>query len=162
MHGYEIKHIIEEHMGDWTDIKFGSIYFSLTRLAQEGAVEIIEETREGNRPSKTVYGITEKGREEYMRLLKELWSGDSKTNYPFDIALFFVTSLSKEEVRLHLNRRISEMEQTLEYMKKHKEEHADNVNIPPQAAAIMDHSICHMNAEYKWLQGLLEKLDSFY
>jgi DNA-binding PadR family transcriptional regulator len=29
LHGYEIKHIIQDHMGDWTSIAFGSIYFAL-------------------------------------------------------------------------------------------------------------------------------------
>jgi Fe2+ or Zn2+ uptake regulation protein len=39
LYGYEIKQIIEEHMGDWTSIAFGSIYFALDKLAKEGFVE---------------------------------------------------------------------------------------------------------------------------
>jgi len=38
LYGYEIKQIIEEHMGDWTSIAFGSIYFALDKLAEEGFV----------------------------------------------------------------------------------------------------------------------------
>ena len=34
LYGYEIKQIIEEHMGDWTSIAFGSIYFALDKLAE--------------------------------------------------------------------------------------------------------------------------------
>ena len=37
LYGYELKQIIEEYMGDWTDIKFGSIYFALSRLNDEGS-----------------------------------------------------------------------------------------------------------------------------
>jgi DNA-binding PadR family transcriptional regulator len=35
---YEIKHIIEEHTGDWTSIAFGSIHFALRKLAEEGFI----------------------------------------------------------------------------------------------------------------------------
>ncbi len=35
LHGYEIKQLIEDRMGDWTSIAFGSIYFALSKLAEE-------------------------------------------------------------------------------------------------------------------------------
>ena len=61
LYGYEIKHIIEDHMGDWTNIAFGSIYFALKKLAEEGFVERAAVEREGNRPSRTVYQLTPAG-----------------------------------------------------------------------------------------------------
>ena len=76
MHGYEIKQIIEDHMGDWTDIKFGSIYFALSKMLEEGSLSISEEMRSGNRPARTVYAITDKGQNEYQRLLRELWTSE--------------------------------------------------------------------------------------
>jgi DNA-binding PadR family transcriptional regulator len=39
LHGYELKHIVEQHMGDWTNIAFGSIFFALGKLAEEGYIE---------------------------------------------------------------------------------------------------------------------------
>jgi len=36
LYGYEIKHVIEDHMGDWTSIAFGSIYFALGKLTEIG------------------------------------------------------------------------------------------------------------------------------
>ena len=47
LYGYEIKHIIEEHMGDWTSIAFGSIYFALNKLAEEDFIEKTGTTQEG-------------------------------------------------------------------------------------------------------------------
>ena len=38
-YGYELKHIIEDHMGDWTSIAFGSIYFALDKLSKEEFIE---------------------------------------------------------------------------------------------------------------------------
>lgn len=61
LHGYEIKRTIEERMGDWTDIKFGSIYFALGTLERDGAIRRLGTEREGKRPSREIYEITAEG-----------------------------------------------------------------------------------------------------
>ena len=73
LYGYEIKHIIEDHMGDWTSIAFGSIYFALDKLAKERLVEKVSVEQDGKRPSRSVYEITDAGRKEFMHLLRESW-----------------------------------------------------------------------------------------
>lgn len=162
MHGYEIKHIIEDHMGDWTDIKFGSIYFALSKLAEEGSLEIVEETRQGNRPSRIIYRITEKGRHEFLRLLKELWAEDGRTLYSFDIGLFFMHSLAKAEVQELLDRRIMKMQQNINYLDRHRAERESDPHVPPLASAIMQHSLLHFHTELDWLLDLKENLDHYY
>lgn len=162
MHGYEIKHIIEEHMGDWTDIKFGSIYFALSKLAEEHSVEISEEGREGNRPSRTVYRITERGKREYIRLLRELWVSKDRTLYPFDIALFFINSLPKEEVAGYLEVQIKNTDESIAYLKQHAAQMSDNPHIPAQARAIVSHTLRHLEAERNWLTEVQEQLDEMY
>jgi len=162
MHGYEIKHIIEDHMGDWTDIKFGSIYFALSKLAEEQFVEIAEEGREGNRPSRTVYRITEKGRQEYIMLLRQLWTSDDKTLYALDIGLFFIGSLPKQEALRYLKERMKKTDDSLVYLRQHGEQMEQNPDIPAQARAIVNHSLRHMAAERSWLAEVCEQIDSFY
>jgi DNA-binding PadR family transcriptional regulator len=162
MHGYEIKQIIEEHMGDWTDIKFGSIYFALSKLAGDGAIEVVKETREGNRPSRIVYQITEKGHKEFSRLLRELWDEDSRSLYAFDIGIFFMKSLSRPEVEKYFDKRIEKTKQKLDFLDRHQAEHENNPHFPPEAAVIMQHSKLHLRAELTWLQETREKLNSYY
>ncbi len=162
MHGYEIKHIIEDHMGDWTDVKFGSIYFALSKLAEEKSVEVVEETRSGNRPSRIVYRITERGRQEFHRLLRELWVNDDDTLYSFDIGVFFMRSLPRQEVEQLLEGRIEKMQQKIAFLERHKAEQESNPYVPPLASAIMKHSQLHFNTEVTWLKDLKENLDSYY
>ena len=162
MHGYEIKHIIEDHMGDWTDIKFGSIYFALTKLAEEQAVEIAEEGREGNRPARTVYQITQKGKDEYNRLLRGLWASDSRTYYSFDVGLFFIGSLPKEEAAGYFDKRIHRADESIAHLKRHSEVMLSNPHIPAQARAIISHTLRHMEAERSWLTEVKERLNDFY
>ena len=67
LYGYEIKQMIEHVMGDWTNIAFGSIYYALGKLAEDRFVEKVGTEQEGGRPSRTVYQITDAGREGVIR-----------------------------------------------------------------------------------------------
>ena len=87
LYGYEIKHIIEDRMGDWTNIAFGSIYYALDKMAEEHLIEKVGTEQEGGRPSRTVYGITAAGREEFLRLLCEVWREVERHTFTFDIGL---------------------------------------------------------------------------
>jgi DNA-binding PadR family transcriptional regulator len=160
LHGYELKQIIEERMDDWTSIAFGSIYFALDKLNEEGFVERISEERIGNRPSRSVYQITEKGKEEFTVLQKEIWQDFSRQYYPLDIALAFSGSLPPEEVKGYLRKRIDFLDAALKHIEEHKKEQLSQLDMPKIAKAIFNHAECHVRAERSWLVGLLEGFES--
>ena len=157
LHGYEIKHIIEDHMGDWTDIKFGSIYFALSRLNDDKMVELDHEGSEGNRPARRIYRITQKGRDEYLSLLRAMWREDKRTLYPLDVAVFFMDSLPKKEVIGYINARIGECEAALVHLGGHEAE--QEAQMPRQGRYIFSHSRLHLEAELKWLEDLIRELE---
>ena len=159
LHGYEIKHIIEEHMGDWTSIAFGSIYFALKKLTAEGLVKVAATERTGNRPSRTVYALTEVGREEFLRLLRELWAKAERQFFATDLGLFFMDALPLEEVLEHLQARLDELNRTAEYLQRHQAENMANPHVPRQARFIFDHSQAHLDAELAWTRALRMELD---
>lgn len=161
LHGYEIKQFIEDYMGDWTDIKFGSIYFALSKLAESGHIEVVEENRTGKRPAKTVYQITAAGKDEFIRLLKKAWREHKQTIYPFDIAIFFIKYLNRDEAISYLQKRIETVTQKLSFLQEHKEEYQQNPYIPKEAFAIINHSYYHLEAELKWLQELLKNMNEY-
>jgi DNA-binding PadR family transcriptional regulator len=162
MHGYEIKQVIGEHMEDWTDIKFGSIYFALSKLQEKGFVEVQEETREGGRPSRTVYRITDRGRAEFRRLLSTLWAGNEKVLYPFDIALFFIGGMPKEDARRYLEKRMEYARKALEHLDAHLQSMEEDEVTLKRAAAIIGHTRVHMEAELRFLEGVAAKLEEYY
>lgn len=160
LYGYELKHIIEDHMGDWTSIAFGSIYFALDKLAEEGFIEKIGIEQEGKRPSRSVYEITQAGRDEFLRLLREGWQKIEQQYYDLDIYLFFLNSLPLTEVKEYLRLRQTVLQETLKHIQSHRAEQLSNPQVPRLAGAIFDHSIAHTQAELDWLTGLLEKIES--
>lgn len=162
LHGYEIKHIIENHMDDWTDIKVGSIYFALNKLTEDGLIQIQAELQEGNRPAKTVYEITDLGKEAFINQLQDLWTKDIRSYYPLDIGIFFMNYLPKELLSKILDDKIDQLEKTVLHLNKHQKELNSNPHVPVQAAIIMSHTSLHTKAELTWLQELKSKLDSLY
>jgi DNA-binding PadR family transcriptional regulator len=159
LHGYEIKHIIEEHMGDWTNIAFGSIYFALRKLAEEGFIEQFAVEQEGNRPSRTIYQITEAGQAEFLRLLREVWQNLERHYYTIDIGLAFIEALPVEEVKDHLRNRIVQLETIFQHLDEHKNEILSMEEVPRKAASVFDHSRLHFEAELTWTRNLLNEIE---
>src|SRR5205814_7427200 len=64
MHPYEMKSTMKERGHDQViRLKGGSIYDTVERLEAGGFIKSQETSREGRRPERTVYSITEAGRD---------------------------------------------------------------------------------------------------
>jgi DNA-binding PadR family transcriptional regulator len=99
MHPYELSKTLRNN-GDARSIKFthGSLYMVVQQLAKAGFVAGQEVSREGARPERTVYAITEAGRAELHDWLREL-VGEPQHEYPaFVSALSLVSALTPDEV----------------------------------------------------------------
>jgi len=160
LYGYEIKHIIEEYMGDWTSIAFGSIYFALEKLCEEKCVEVAATEQFGNRPSRNVYKITSLGEDQFLCLLRESWQSIERVYYEVDICLFFLDRLSTSEVKGYLRNRLIKLEHVLEHLYTHKAEKMSDPYVPAQARAIFEHSRVHIQSEYDWTKELLESMEN--
>ena len=99
MHPYELSRMLRDN-GDARSIKFnhGSLYMVFGQLARAGFVVAQETTREGQRPERTVYALTDAGRGEFSRWLRDLVE-EPRHEYPhFVAALSLVAALPPDEV----------------------------------------------------------------
>ena len=159
LYGYELKHIIEEHMGDWTNIAFGSIYFALGKLAKEGYIEQVAVEQEGRRPSRSVYQITEAGQTEFLRLLREVWGEVERHYYTIDVGLAFMEALPIEDIKSYLQGRIAQLKGIVQHISEHQVEQLAQPEVPGLAAAVFDHGLAHFQAELDWTRDLLVKVE---
>ena len=107
MHPYEMGRTLREH-GDARSIKFnpGSLYMVVQQLANAGFIVAQETTRAGQRPERTVYALTDAGREELRDWLRELVEVP-RHEYPhFVAALSLIAALPPDEVVELLDRRL--------------------------------------------------------
>lgn len=160
LHGYELKRLIEERMGDWTDIAFGSIYFALAKLREEGFVSDSEPERGGKRPARIVYSITEPGRAEFLRLLRETFVSRQRHRYEIDIALAFHDALPPAEVEDFFASRLGGLEAARSALRDHEIQELARPGVPPSAALIFSHSRLHLEAEIEWTRSVLDALAS--
>ena len=99
MHPYELGRTLREH-GDARSIKFnhGSLYMVVGQLAKAGYISELETSREGQRPERTVYALTDAGRAEFRDWLRELVA-EPQQEYPhFVAALSLIAALPPNEV----------------------------------------------------------------
>jgi DNA-binding PadR family transcriptional regulator len=99
MHPYELSRTLRDN-GDARSIKFnhGSLYMVVQQLAKAGYIAEQETSREGQRPERTIYAITDAGRREVHDWLSEL-IGQPEHEYPhFVAALSLVAALPPSEV----------------------------------------------------------------
>ena len=105
-HPYEVGRLLRAH-DDARSIKFnpGSLYTVFGQLAKAGFIAELETVREGQRPERTVYALTDAGRTELYAWMRELVQAP-KHEYPsFVAALSLITALPPAEVATLLARR---------------------------------------------------------
>lgn len=159
MHGYEIKALIEERMGDWTSIAFGSIYHALGRLESEGVIEQVAVEQKGARPARNVYAITEAGRTAFTELLRGLWSGVERTYYAIDLGVFFMSHVPRGEVRNLVRSRVAVLEEQLRHVDAHEVDQQSRFRFGARARAIFDHTRRHLEVELEWTRDLLAQVE---
>jgi DNA-binding PadR family transcriptional regulator len=99
MHPYELSRTLRDN-DDVRSIKFnhGSLYMVVGQLARAGLIAEQETGRQGQRPERTVYALTEAGRREFRDWLRELVA-EPQHEYPqFVAALSLIAALPPGEV----------------------------------------------------------------
>jgi DNA-binding PadR family transcriptional regulator len=107
MHPYEIQRLIREwHKDEFLDLKRGSLYHAIEPLRQAGLIDPVGTSREGRRPERTVYRLTEDGEREVLDWLRELLARPVREPTSFFAALSFLPHLPPEAVMQHLEERV--------------------------------------------------------
>ncbi len=107
MTGYELKKMVSISTGQFYSASYGSIYPTLRKLEQEGAVKS-EEGNEGNRV-KITYAITEKGEQELDAWLAQQGEEDFVLRYEYMTKLFFSGRRPTGEIVRMIQKHIEEL-----------------------------------------------------
>ncbi|WP_266691856.1 PadR family transcriptional regulator [Streptomyces sp. NBC_00257] len=99
MHPYEIAQTLRRRGKEHSvKINFGSLYTVVQNLEKHGYVEVAGVQRQGNRPERTLYGITEAGRTEMLDWLSDLLAVPAAEYPVFETALALLPVLPPQEV----------------------------------------------------------------
>src|ERR1700751_4042069 len=111
MHPYEMRSMRRErrHARAFR-IRESSVYDTVARLADSGFIEPVEVNREGRRPERTVYAITESGRDEVMARPWELSTGPASEYPGLAAPLMFIYALGRARAIAALAQRGARLE----------------------------------------------------
>jgi DNA-binding PadR family transcriptional regulator len=140
------------------DIKWGSLYTVVQNLEKHGLLETIGNTRQGARPERTIYRITESGRQELLDWTRELIGSPAAENPKFAAGLSIWMLLSPDEVVTLLRGRLEKLEASVK-MRRAALAQA-GAEIPRLFLVEAEYALAMTRAEVTWVRALLDELHS--
>jgi DNA-binding PadR family transcriptional regulator len=113
MTGYELKQFFDSTVKHFWNAELSQIYPTLKSLEEQEHVDMTVDVQE-NRPNRKVYRITDAGREELRRWMREP-GRVSDMRDPFMIKVFFGTEMLAEDMLILLRREMEEHQKALAY-----------------------------------------------
>ncbi|MFD3707324.1 PadR family transcriptional regulator [Nocardia sp. NPDC058658] len=114
MHRYEIAATLRAHGKDRDmDIKWGSLYTVVQNMEKAGFLEVVGSERDGARPERVIYRITDAGRAEMADWTRELLAAPEPEHHRFTAGLSILAVLAPDEVIELLGTRIETLTRTI-------------------------------------------------
>lgn len=106
LHGHQLRLAAEaRHVESWGGVGPGALYRELHQLEAEALIECVCNEQVGNRPPRTVYRVTDAGRQALRALRAETLGAFARPPDPVGVALLFGGSDGVEELLGALGRR---------------------------------------------------------
>lgn len=151
-HPYEMQHIMKMRKVDkFISLYKGSIYYAVEQLKDEGLIEISGVIREDKYPDKTVYGITERGKEAFQKLLEQQFAKQEQFYDPIYTALIFAKYCDNKKITELLEQKIKYVKQKIEILEENFAEAK-----PRSAHYIYLSLMAHAKTELEWLMCVQE------
>jgi DNA-binding PadR family transcriptional regulator len=156
MYGHQIRRNARMGRADlWSDVRPGSLYSALHRLAAEGLIEPVRTEQSGNLPARTVYAITAEGQRELRALRAEALQDVGLRPDPVDLALVMCGDLDAGVLLGYVEDRIRALNAQAACYAHHGER-----AWPDQTVAddlVVEHARLRIEAELAWHQMLLDR-----
>jgi len=160
MHPYEMYQVLLLRKEDRiVKVRPGSLYHAINKLEDGGLVRAVGTDREGNRPERTTYELTDAGREQFLERIEELVA-EPLNEYPkFPLAIGKAHNLPLPTLLRLLRTRLAALAVEKERgMSDFAEVRAKGV--PARYLLDAPYLIAMHEAEVAWLEQLIADLES--
>lgn len=161
MYGHQIRRAAQLDRTElWTDIKQGSLYGALHRMAAEGVIEVVRTEQQGSMPARTVYAITGPGRLELTAIRDEALRQTRLRPDPVDLALQNSQDMSENELRAVLEDRRAAIAAELtswRHLREAAEPHLTGIE-----SMGFTHTLLRLEAELSWHEEALKALPGIF
>jgi DNA-binding PadR family transcriptional regulator len=157
MHPYEMARVLRRTGKDRDmRIKWGSFYTVVRNLERHGFIEATGRDRQGRRPERTVYAITDAGRAELQDWARELVAVPEAEQSRFEAALSVLGVLAPDEATELLGRRLHTLDAEIAARGAALEQARNQVARLFLVEA--EYALAMRRAEAEWVRSLLVEL----
>jgi DNA-binding PadR family transcriptional regulator len=155
MHPYRMQLLIKQRGKDEViNVRQrASLYQTIDRLLRAGLIAVKEVEREEKRPERTIYELTDAGRETLATWMREMLATPDHQFPEFPAALAYLPLLTPEDARRQLARRVQTLVAEVRgWTRTHTPAHP--------AASWGEYLRAVRHAELIWVRSLVEDLDA--
>ncbi|MFF5212851.1 helix-turn-helix transcriptional regulator [Streptosporangium sp. NPDC000396] len=159
MHPYEMSAVLRERGKDNSvRINRGSLYDVVTALDGEGWIMAQTPVREGNRPARTVYVLTETGRDAFIRRLDEQIR-NPRREYPiFLTAVAYLGALGPDGAQAALRERADRLRATIADDQRALKEALASGQVPRLFVIEAEYALHMAHSELAWVNTTIEQI----
>ncbi|AKU14848.1 PadR family transcriptional regulator [Luteipulveratus mongoliensis] len=155
-HGYDLKRVHDEHFPAAKPLAFGQVYATLQRLQDKGFVEPVAVQRVDG-PDRTVYAMTDAGREELHRWLEAPEDPAPYVANPLAIKVTLtILAAGEDEAAAYLQRQREAHLDRMRHFTKLKTDPASSLHDVLAA----DYAISHLDADLRWMETALQRVSA--
>lgn len=159
IHGYELRKRLSEMLGPFRSLSYGTLYPTLRRLVNRGAIEPVSLTASAESPgmrskrARIVYALTAEGKEEFQQWANRPGPGSWDDEAFAAHMAFFSRTERRARLRI-LHGRRTWLDERLAALRSALAESRDHVD--PYALSMRNLSVESTEREMRWLDDLIE------
>jgi DNA-binding PadR family transcriptional regulator len=152
MHGYQLNEVLQHNPATPIVLTKSNAYKLLKDMERDGWITYTQE-QVGNRPQRRVYSVTEEGKFEFFRLLRENLSSQPSPEFPGVVGLDFLHLLPSEEAAALLETRLQLVEKNFQQL--------DELPVEIRQSHLSSEYLHKYYAnEIEWLSGIIKRMQS--
>lgn len=160
-HPYDIKKMMTKAL-DNAQVSDGTLYYNFESLRKKGLIEKVKVEQKENRPEKTTYGITDKGRQALEEEIYETYRSFTNVTSLYS-SLLFLDKIDKVKLAYLIEEAIKRRENSRNKIKEADYDKSKS-SIPARYKGalqlIEDHARQMVDMDINWLNALLDYIRS--
>ncbi len=154
MHPYEMASTMRDRHHDmFIRLNFGTLYHTVDVLERDGWIVPVEREKEGRRPERTIYTLTESGRDTLLRWLRQLLARPMREYPHFAAGLMFMHHLGADQAASNLEERTASLDASIDKL-QHVLTELRARGLTRLSLIEVEHKIAMLEAERKWVRNL--------
>jgi len=154
MHPYELAATMRErHHDEFIRLNFGTLYHTVEVLERNGMIVAGEREKEGRRPERTIYQLTEPGRELLVKVVSDIIARPTREYINFAAGLMFMHHLEASQAARLLGERTVALAAITAKLTRIMGE-LRTVGVTRLALIELEHKIAMLEAEGEWVRKL--------